>query len=426
MSLWGAKGSMTTKEMHMKISSRGFIGSTAAFAGTAAAALDVPKGSAKKAPKGAAKLPLSRMPAFAVAMAAVLAAVAVPSAAERGFVVVTDYVKADGKADVSDAIQKVIDEHPNRTIFFPDGTYLLSKSVSTPAHPEKSVDLQLSRYAVLKAAPGWTSSEAMVRLGGIHAANIVWANGSVYSLSGGIIDCSGVANGVSIDSGRDTRVKGVVIRNAAVGLRIKNGANSGSSDCEISDLDITGNGATNSIGVLVEAYDTHIANIRITRAMVGVKLVKGGNMLTNIHALFSSHCQAQTAVYGESVGFLDVSWANRYRCCYSDHFSTSFHLNGPSILDACIAWWYGNAEFGRGKRRTAIKCPGKFLAHVTDLEIGFSGALAQNTVLEVGKDGGTGFLLHPIYNEGLVNDAKKVHLKHVVRLPLPGTSVPAK
>ena len=235
---------MTTKEMHMKISSRGFIGSTAAFAGTAAAALDVPKGSAKKAPKGAAKLPLSRMPAFAVAMAAVLAAVAVPSAAERGFVVVTDYVKADGKADVSDAIQKVIDEHPNRTIFFPDGTYLLSKSVSTPAHPEKSVDLQLSRYAVLKAAPGWTSSEAMVRLGGIHAANIVWANGSVYSLSGGIIDCSGVANGVSIDSGRDTRVKGVVIRNAAVGLRIKNGANSGSSDCEISDLDITGNGAS--------------------------------------------------------------------------------------------------------------------------------------------------------------------------------------
>ena len=39
----------------MEISRRGFLGGTAAFAGTAAAALDVPNGSAKKAPKGAAK-----------------------------------------------------------------------------------------------------------------------------------------------------------------------------------------------------------------------------------------------------------------------------------------------------------------------------------------------------------------------------------
>lgn len=363
-----------------------------------------------------------KMVTLAAAAVTVLTTVAAPSAAERGYVVVTDYVKADGTADVSDAIQKVIDAHPHRTIYFPDGTYLLSKPICTPAHPDKSVDLQMSRYAVLKAAPEWTNTEAMVRLGGIHAANVVTAIGSVYSLTGGIIDCSGVANGVSVDSGRNTRVKGVVIRNAAVGFRIKNGANGGSSDCEISDLDITGNGATNSIGVLVEAYDNHIANIRITRAMVGVKLVKGGNMLTNIHALFSSGLPAQVAAYGNSVGFLDVSWSNRYRCCYSDHFSLGFHLIGPSILDACIVWWYGSAKFGRGQRRTAIRCPGQFLAHVTDMEIGFKGALAKNAVLEVGKDGGSGFLLHPIYNESVVNDPKKTHLKHIVRLPLPGAA----
>ena len=48
-------------------------------------------------------------------------------------IVVTDYgVANDGKTDVSDAIQRVIDKHPNRTIYFPDGTYLISKSICTP------------------------------------------------------------------------------------------------------------------------------------------------------------------------------------------------------------------------------------------------------------------------------------------------------
>ena len=40
-------------------------------------------------------------------------AAAAQSAKEKGFVVVTDYVKANSKKDVSDKIQKIIDENPN-------------------------------------------------------------------------------------------------------------------------------------------------------------------------------------------------------------------------------------------------------------------------------------------------------------------------
>ena len=58
---------------------------------------------------------------------------------QKGYVVVTDYIKNDGKKDVSDAIQKIIDNNPNRTIYFPDGTYLISKPILTPADPKKSV-----------------------------------------------------------------------------------------------------------------------------------------------------------------------------------------------------------------------------------------------------------------------------------------------
>ena len=148
------------------------------------------------------------------ACASMLSAAA-PDAARRGFVVVTDFVKADGQTDVSDAIQKVIDTHPNRTLYFPDGTYLLSKPIATPAEPTLSVDLQLSNYAIIKAAPGWTNSEALVRLGGIHPANNIRTPGSNYSFTGGIIDGSGVAKGISIDSGRETKVRCVSMKSTA-------------------------------------------------------------------------------------------------------------------------------------------------------------------------------------------------------------------
>ena len=52
---------------------------------------------------------------------------------ERGYVVVTDYIKSGTGKDVSDDIQRVIDTHPNRTIFFPDGIYIISKPILTPA-----------------------------------------------------------------------------------------------------------------------------------------------------------------------------------------------------------------------------------------------------------------------------------------------------
>ena len=51
-----------------------------------------------------------------------------------GYVVVTDTIPADGKTDVADAIQALIDANPNRTIYFPDGIYLLSHPTNTHMH----------------------------------------------------------------------------------------------------------------------------------------------------------------------------------------------------------------------------------------------------------------------------------------------------
>jgi polygalacturonase len=129
---------------------------------------------------------------------------------------VSDYVVTDGSVDVADAIQRIIDENPHRTIYFPDGTYLLSHPLVTPADPELSVHLELSNYAILKAAEGWKEGEALVRLGGSHPKNSITIIGSNYGLTGGIMDGSNVADGISIDGGRETRVKEVSIKNTRI------------------------------------------------------------------------------------------------------------------------------------------------------------------------------------------------------------------
>ena len=202
------------------------------------------------------------------------------------YVNVLDYMDANTGEDLSDAIQKVILDNPKRVIFFPDGEYMISKPVCTPGNPEHSVSLHLSNYATIKATDSWNSDEAMIRLGAAEPFNSIYINGSNYYLSGGIIDGSGIAKGVSIDSGRETRVENVSIKNTQIGLHVKFGANSGSSDADVLNVNIVGNGALDSVGLLVEGMDNSFANMRIARVQVGVKLIRGGNHLRNIHPLY--------------------------------------------------------------------------------------------------------------------------------------------
>ena len=327
-----------------------------------------------------------------------------------GFVNVADFVAADGKTDAADGIQRLIDANPNRTLWFADGTYLLSKPICTPAAPRRSVDLRLSNYAILKAVAGWTNTEAMVRLGGIHPANDINTPGSVYSLTGGIIDGSGVAGGVSIDSGRETRVRLVSMKNVLVGIHIKRGANSGSSDADIADVHIRGNGSRNSVGVLIEAHDNTLSNMRIAHVHTGVKLLGGGNLLTNIHPLFNG----TDGRYGDTVGFADYDNNNSYNRCYSDHFSTGWFFGAKSriaYMDGCMCYWYAKTP---GQRQTAIRCEGRYNALSSKMWIGFTGRDGQaNSVICVGEKGGVGVLEDPHLNEGAVNETERNYLQYL-------------
>ena len=335
-------------------------------------------------------------------MLATASAAAVPGAINMG-----ELVDTTGKTDVSAAIQRVIDANPNRTLYFPDGTYLLANPICTPAHPGKSVDLQLSNFAVLKAAPEWTSKEAMVRLGAIHRANDIRTPGSCYSMTGGIVDGSGKANGVAIESGRETKVRCVSMKNVFVGLHIKYGANNGSSDCDISDVNIVGNRKPGSTGVILEGHDNTLSNMRIADVQTGVRLRGSGNLMTNLHPLYTNPMDQ----YAESVGFQDFANNNSYNRCYSDQFSTGWFFGAKSksaYMDGCFCYWYAKTP---GKRQTAIRCEGRYNALSSKMYIGFRGRDGQtNAVIAVGEKGGSGILENPHFDESMVNEAESAYL----------------
>ncbi len=319
---------------------------------------------------------------------------------KQGFVVVTDYVKANTGEDVSDALQELILANPRRVIYFPDGEYLLSKPICTPANPEHSVALNLSNYAIIKAMDNWDCDEALIRLGAAEPFNNISTNGSNYYLCGGILDGSDLANGVSIDSGRETRVENVSIKNTKIGLHVKRGANSGSSDADIFNVNIVGRGTLDSIGLLIEGYDNTFANMRIARVQIGVKIVGGGNHLRNIHPLYS--LKSGWDHYADSIAFCDLAWNNWYDFCYSDQYATGFFLKDglSSIYHNCFCFWWKTLEGGE----IGFRAEGKFCSMIKSAKVCFRADAPDTSFLKVGQAGGDGIIETPVFNEAMSFD----------------------
>ncbi|MBQ8351482.1 MAG: hypothetical protein IJY20_05515 [Clostridia bacterium] len=298
---------------------------------------------------------------------------------------VTDYIPADGKTDVADSLQRLIDENPNRTLYFPDGVYLLGKPILTPAAPKKSVSLSLSAYAILRATDDWSSEEAMVRLGAKEAANDIKTVGSNYYFEGGIIDGCGRANGISIDGGRETVIRDVSIKHTRVGVHVKRGANAGSSDADVSGVNIVGTGGVDSIGLLVEGWDNTFTKMRIANVFIGVDVYSAGNQFRAIHPLYTS----DYTDYENSCGFRVAESNNWFLNCYSDQFANGFRTTESArcVLDSCFSWWYSPRE---GKH-VAFRADKQFCSLVKDMTMGGNhGTETEVHVLLVGAEGGHG------------------------------------
>lgn len=333
-------------------------------------------------------------------------------ASSLGYVLITDYAMPNTGEDVSDAIQRAIDENPHRTIYFPDGEYILGKPIATSAHPDRAVSLNLSNFAVLKASDNWREQEAMVRLGGAESANNIHLAGSNYYFSGGVVDGNGRAKGIAIESGRETLITRTSIKNTQVGIHIKRGANSGSSDADIVTVNIVGNAKPDSIGVLLEGHDNTLTNMRIAAVQTGVLIKSGTNSLSNIHPLFiyapelhdrnpDMYGEVDLIDYSKSIGFDDVSnGTNWYDFCYSDQMATGFRFkSGSAVFQNCFVMWYNT----NGSHEIGFDCTGRFNSSILNCQVWLKSGVETCIFLRVAEKG-FGVVENPIFNDNLNTD----------------------
>ncbi len=318
------------------------------------------------------------------------------NAKDLGYVVVTDYVKANTGEDLADALQNIIDSNPRRTIYFPDGVYTISKPLCTSSDAQYAVSLSLSNFAIIKAAENWSSDEAMIRLGALNKKFTIWETGTNYFLAGGCIDGSGIAKGVSIDGGRETCIRNLSIKFVTQGLNIKYNKEYGSNDADIENVHIVGMNLPGSIGVICDGFDNTLSDMRVAGFEVGIKLGGAGNFLRYLHNLY---IYDQKYDYKDSIGFWDVSGGNWYDVCYPDNFAVGFRTSGHtmSTYTDCYAYWYSN----RGDKQVGFMCDGKFNSLVRSYRVDLRGDVNDRSFFKCAEAGGGGAFDHPMFDINL-------------------------
>ena len=324
---------------------------------------------------------------------------------DAGYVLVSDYLKPDPKKDVADAIQKLIDENPNRTLYFPDGTYMLSKPIETSADPDKKVSFKLSNYAQFKPMDTWTYGEPLFKIGARDEASDApdAENGVVFE--GGILHGDNRADAIWVVGGGNVSIRYSAIKYAVVGIHVKADENGGGPTVDVTTTNIVGSGTLDSVGVILETDNNTLTNMRIAANQICIKLLGNGNFLRNLHPLyvFRSGLKAEEN-YVNSIAFYDGGTRNFYDNCYNDQFSTGFYLveGNKSIFDCCFNYWYTE---GYGYHN-AFVCEGKFDAviRMADAEFGINTDGIECNFLLVGEDGGSGMIDAVAYKANKVSE----------------------
>ena len=300
------------------------------------------------------------------------------------YVVITDYLN-NGETDIAKCIQKAVDENPNKTIYIPDGTYLVARPIKTSADPAKAVSFRLSNYAhVITSQNKWEGGDAIFELGALDSDK-----GADYSFVGGVISGGGVTGGFCVKGG-DALINNFSLKNVTVGITIKQGAR---ADVD-SGVVIGANNAENgSIGVLMEGNESTLTNMRLDVIWVGVKLTGTNNVLRNIHPLYESSGNDSL----NSCGFWDDGTGNFFDLCYSDQFAIGFRMgvNTRSVFNGCFVYWFRRWD---GKHH-GFHADGQFNSVIRDTQVnlgnGSGNGNVDSTYLNITEPGGNGVVIYP-------------------------------
>lgn len=247
---------------------------------------------------------------------------------------------ANDGTDCTTALQNVLNNNIDKTVFIPDGVYV----ISSPINVSMSAHIVMSDGAEITSN---TTVPALIKIGGGYSVEAVDVGGS---FSGGTLNAKNADVGMWCDSlGPLFNVSNVSIVNAKTGMKFNKNANFDSGSYTVQNIKISGAGSgLNTKGLLIDSDDNNFNNIFICHVKVGVEITGWSSVLTNIHCVTGKYANGQPTVeeWAGGIGFnIANNGLTKLTNCYADTFEHGFNYTTTDmatglIMDKCFTYYW--------------------------------------------------------------------------------------
>lgn len=254
------------------------------------------------------------------------------------FINVKEYgAKGDGITDDTEAIQFCIDNFPHKTIYLPDGRYLLSDELKIYADNEKQINLYLENNAELFSN---TQINSLLNIGLGKNLYDRYKVGNICNITGGIWNCENVLYGIYMNSTRKQNklfnMNLINVGNYGIYMERTSDSNA-SSNHILTNIFIHCKGSEfNSTGLYIRGLDNSFNSIRIAKATIAIDLKSGGNLFNDIDvvASYTTPGSLTSDEYDKTIGLnVDTAGANFISNLYIDTYANSIVIvNGNCEL----------------------------------------------------------------------------------------------
>ena len=228
----------------------------------------------------------------------------------------------DGIHDDTEAIQYAINDNQFGTIYFCDGTYLISDTIKTYVDNTKQCNINMEKNTVIRASK---SLPCLIELGGLGGNN-EGVNNRMRYISGGVIDALNCESGIKInENAMGITIKDLEIKRfSTYGIYVPVGNTLYSSDLLIDNCYINGPGSNyNTYGIYLGRPDNNIVNSRINAVKVCVRANYGGQFLNNVHGLGIGYNVSDNTWFNNTVFMHHTNGSCiQISNCYCDTFQT--------------------------------------------------------------------------------------------------------
>ena len=225
----------------------------------------------------------------------------------------------DGVHDDTKALQKAIDYREVKLKYFPNGVYCVSDTLYTDAEHKCQIQLNSSE---IKAIGSNLSNKYVIELGGKGNGLTYGQSSERCEIFGGVANANYLAyGGIRISNMHFGSVHHMSIIKCNMNpLCIDVPVDSTSADAYVREVYLSGTLQVGSIALDVQANDNNIAYVRTAGCYTGIKLSKGGNILTECHPL--AWLNNDPDVNQDIAFHLESGDDNYLENCYSDGFNT--------------------------------------------------------------------------------------------------------